>query len=39
MTGVHAGYGCGHLREKRHLEDIGVNCKIILNTMRRHELD
>jgi len=39
MTGVQAGFWCGHLREREHLEDIAVDGKIILNCMRRHKLD
>jgi hypothetical protein len=30
---------CGHLREREHLRDLGVDGKIILKCMRRHELD
>jgi len=39
MTGVYAGFWFGHLRERDYLEDLGVDGKIILNVMRRHELD
>jgi hypothetical protein len=37
MTGVHTGFLCGYLREKDHLEDLGVDGKIS-HFMRRHEL-
>jgi len=39
MTAFHAGFWCGHLRERDHLRDLGVDGKIILNYMRRNELD
>jgi len=38
VTGVHTGFWCGHLRERDHLGDLGVDGKIILNGMRRNEL-
>jgi len=39
MAGVEGGLWCGQLRERDHLGDLGVDGKIILNYMRRNELD
>jgi hypothetical protein len=39
MTGVYAGFWCGQLRERDQMKDLGVDDKIVLNVMRRHELD
>jgi hypothetical protein len=39
MTEVHAGFWCGQLRKRDQMKDLGVDGKIVLNVMRRHELD
>jgi len=39
MTRYLAGFLCGHLREIDYLKNIGVDGQIILNDMRRNELD
>jgi hypothetical protein len=39
MTEDHTGFWCAHLTERHHLEDLGVDGKIILNVMKGHELD
>jgi len=39
MVGVEGELWCGQLRERYHLGDLGVDGKIILNCMRRNELD
>ena len=33
------GFWCGDLRKRDHLKDVGVDGKIILNGMRRQEMD